>query len=90
FSSSFCRPSTNPNLYPFASQPGQPAQPPSPADNPTVAPQPPAIRKRANAASDVGDGAPAGAADQPSPPRSHSHSSHPPQISSPRKRLRRV
>ncbi|KAF8573095.1 hypothetical protein K439DRAFT_1068691 [Ramaria rubella] len=76
-SSSFCCPSTNPNLYPFASQPGLPAQPLSPADNPTVAPQPPAIRKHACAASDVGDGAPAGAANQPSPPCSRSHSSHP-------------
>ncbi|KAF8587816.1 hypothetical protein K439DRAFT_1630272 [Ramaria rubella] len=89
-SSSFRHPSTNPNLYPFASQPGQHAQPPSPADDPTVVPQPPAIRKRARAASDVSDGAPAGAADQPSPPRSRSHSSHLPQISSPRKRLRRI
>ncbi|KAF8586758.1 hypothetical protein K439DRAFT_1631316 [Ramaria rubella] len=82
-SSSFRHLSTNPNLYPFASQPGQPAQPPSPADNPTVTPQPPAIRKRTRTARDVGDGAPAGTADQPSPPRSRSHSSHLPQISSP-------
>ncbi|KAF8574499.1 hypothetical protein K439DRAFT_1642159, partial [Ramaria rubella] len=89
-SSSFCHPSTNPNLYPFASQPGQPAQPPSLADDPTVAPQPPEIRKCAHAASDVGDGAPAGTADQPSPPCSCSHSSHLPQISSPLKQLRCV
>ncbi|KAF8577319.1 hypothetical protein K439DRAFT_1639817 [Ramaria rubella] len=89
-SSSFCHPSTNPNLYPFTSQPGQPAQPPSPADNPTIAPQPPAIRKRACAASDVSDGAPAGTSDQPSPPHSCSHSSHLPQISSPQPRLRHV
>ncbi|KAF8589009.1 hypothetical protein K439DRAFT_1629127, partial [Ramaria rubella] len=89
-SSSFHCPSTNLNLYPFASQPGQPAQPPSPADDPTVAPHPPAIRKHACAASDVSDGAPADAANQPSPPCAHSHSSHLPQISSPQKRLRRV
>ncbi|KAF8579358.1 hypothetical protein K439DRAFT_1638044, partial [Ramaria rubella] len=89
-SSSFCHPSTNPNLYPFASQPGQPARPPSPADNPTIAPQPPGIRKCAHAASDVSEGTPTGTADQPSLPRSHSHSSHPPQISSPQKWLRCV
>lgn len=67
----FRRPS-NPNPYPFANQPGQPAQPASPADdqpNSNAAGATPTSRKRARAASDVGDGAPAGGGTSP---RSHS------------------
>ena len=68
----FRRQPTNPNPYPFASQTAQPAQPASPADDPAAAAATgtPSSRKRARAASDVGDGASTGGgmSPHPSPP----------------------